>query len=328
MIKKLLSICFLALVVNSSNAQSFSLSYQYSAVTSTSGPIDPTPAPVATGITSGSWTAVGTGTNSSGGGYFSFTSWGTGATNANNTTFTGSIDLGRYYELTITPQVSYAVSLTNMSFGVSRSGTGIRHFAVRTNKDVYTNNIAATYTALGAAASASVPVVTVVSGNTFLWTDDAFNTGSGAAAFATNNICNVNFTGPNYTNQASPYTIRIYAWNAESGGGTFRVDTLVLNGSATFSIGVGLNKITHDLNAKIKLYPNPTADGFVNIDVPTTNYSKIEVVNILGAVVASQNNTLNEEKIKLDLATLPTGTYFVKVTAGEKSYTEKLIISK
>jgi hypothetical protein len=33
-------------------------------------------------------------------------------------------------------------------------------------------------------------------------------------------------------------------------------------------------------------------------------------------------------QIKLDLATLPTGTYFVRVTAGDKSYTEKLIISK
>ena len=102
----------------------------------------------------------------------------------------------------------------------------------------------------------------------------------------------------------------------------------VINGSATFSIGVGLPTITHDINAKIKLYPNPSNDGFVTVDVPFANYSKIEVINILGAVVASQNNTLVEEKVKLDLATLPIGTYFVKVSAGDRSYTEKLIISK
>jgi len=328
MIKKLLSIALLALGVNTISAQSFSLYYPYSAVTTTTGPVDPTTPPTATGITSGSWTAVGTSTNASGGGYFSFSNWGTGATNGNNTTFTGSIDPGKYYELTITPQVSYAVSLTNMSFGVSRSSTGIRHFAVRTNKSNYSNNVAATYTALNAAASASVVPVTVTGGDTFLWADDAQNTGSGATAFASNNICNVNFSGPNYSNQASPYIIRIYAWNAEAAGGTFRVDTLVLNGSATFSIGVGLPTITHDINAKIKLYPNPSNEGFVTVDVPSSNYSKIEVVNILGAVVASQNNTLAEEKVRLDLATLPVGTYFVKVSLGEKSYTEKLIISK
>ena len=162
-------------------------------------------------------------------------------------------------------------------------------------------------------------------GNTFFWNDDAT---TGSAAFATYNICDVAFAGPNYVNQYTPINIRMYAWNAEGTTGTFRIDTLRINGVATMSLGVGLSKISHDINAKIKLYPNPSNDGFVTVDVPTNNYSKIEVLNILGAVVASQNNALAEEKLKLDLATLPTGTYFVKVSTGDKSYTEKLIISK
>ena len=328
MIKKLLASFILITGFTKTFSQSFSFYYPFSSVSATTGAIDPTPTNTFTGINSGSWTAVGTSTAASGPGYFSFSMWGLGATNGNNTTFTGSIDPGKYYEITLTPQQSYAVTLNNMSFGASRSSTGVRHFAVRTNKDGFANNVAATYTALNAAASSSIVPVTIENGNTFLWTNDALNTGSGAAAFATNNICNVNFSGPNYANQASPFIIRVYAWDAEATGGTFRVDTLVLNGTATFSLGVGLNKITHDINAKIKLYPNPTNDGYVTIDAASSDYSKIEVINFLGAVVASHNNALAEEKIKLNLATLPEGTYFVKLTNGNKYYIEKLIVTK
>lgn len=328
MIKKLLASFILITGFTKSFSQSFSFYYPFSSVSATTGAIDPTPTNTFTGINSGSWTAVGTSTAASGPGYFSFSMWGLGATNGNNTTFTGSIDPGKYYEITLTPQQSYAVTLNNMSFGASRSSTGVRHFAVRTNKDGFANNVAATYTALNAAASSSIVPVTIENGNTFLWTNDALNTGSGAAAFATNNICNVNFSGPNYANQASPFIIRVYAWDAEATGGTFRVDTLVLNGTATYSLGVGLNKITHDITAKIKLYPNPANGGFVTIDAASSDYSKIEVINVLGAVVASHNNALAEEKIKLNLATLPEGTYFVKVTNGNNYYIEKLIVTK
>lgn len=328
MIKKLLASFILITGFTKSFSQSFSFYYPFSSVSATTGTIDPTPTNTFTGINSGSWTAVGTSTAASGPGYFSFSMWGLGATNGNNTTFTGSIDPGKYYEITLTPQQSYAVTLNNMSFGASRSSTGVRHFAVRTNKDGFANNVAATYTALNAAASSSIVPVTIENGNTFLWTNDALNTGSGAAAFATNNICNVNFSGPNYANQASPFIIRVYAWDAEATGGTFRVDTLVLNGTATYSLGVGLNKITHDITAKIKLYPNPANGGFVTIDAASSDYSKIEVINVLGAVVASHNNALAEEKIKLNLATLPEGTYFVKVTNGNNYYIEKLIVTK
>ena len=328
MIKKLLSIALIASGVSTINAQSFSLYYSFNSVpqgTVTQITVDPTPAPTATGINSGSFTAVGTGTGSSTNSVFSFVSWGTGATNANNSTFTGSIDLNKYYELVLTPAPNYVVTLNNMTFGATRSGTGVRHWGVRTNKDSYTANAPATYTAFSAAASSATIPVTVETGNTFLWTADAV---TGSAAFATYNICNVNFNAATHTNQNTPFNIRMYAWDAEAATGTFRIDTLTINGVATMSMGVGLPTVSHDINAKIKLYPNPSTDGVIIVDAPFTNYTKIEVLNILGAVVASQNNTLAEEKIKLDLATLPTGTYFVKVTSGNKAYTEKLIISK
>ncbi len=327
MIKKLLSISLFAFAVNSMNAQNFSLYYPFTAVPQASTAlitVDPTPPPTATGVNSGSFTAVGTGTGSTTNSVFSFVGWGTGATTGNNTNFTGAIDLAKYYEIVLTPQPNYVVTLNSMSFGATRSGTGVRNWAVRTNKDGYTANMAATYTPQSVAATNSPQPISVQGGNTFFWNDDAV---TGNATFATYNMCGVAFSAAN-ANQFTPINIRMYAWNAEGTGGTFRIDTLTINGVATMSLGVGLPTVSHDINAKIKLYPNPTNDGVVTIDAATTNYTKIEVLNILGAVVASQNNTLTEEKIKLDLATLPTGTYFVRVTAGDKSYTEKLIISK
>lgn len=328
MIKKLLSITLLALSVNSINAQSFSLYYPFSSVQGTVALIttDPTPAPTAAGITSGSFTAVGTGTGSTTNGVFSFVGWGPGALANNDVTFTGALDLNKYYEIVLTPQPNYMVTLNSMSFGATRSGTGIRHWAVRTNKDAYTANLAATYTAQSSAASSPTIPVTVQGGNTFFWTADAV---SGSAAFATYNMCGVAFPA-NCVNQITPFHVRMYAWDAEgtAGGGTFRIDTLTINGVATMSLGVGLPTVSHDINAKIKLYPNPSTDGVVVVEAATANYTKIEVLNILGAVVASQNNMLAEEKVQLNLATLPTGTYFVRVTSGDKSYTEKLVIAK
>jgi len=326
MIKKLLSIGLFVAGVNAVNAQSFSLYYPFSAVQGTAAliTVDPTTPPTATGITSGSFTAVGTGTGSTTNGVFSFVGWATGATNANNTTFTGALDLNKYYQITLTPQPNYVITLNSMSFGSTRSGTGVRNWAIRTNKDSYAANIAASYTPQSVAATNSPIPISIQGGNTFFWNDDAV---SGAAAFATYNMCGVTFPA-NCANQFTPFNIRMYGWNAEAGTGTFRIDTLTINGVATMSLGVGLPTISHDINAKIKLYPNPSTDGVVVVEPATTDYSKIEVVNILGAVVASQNNATTEEKVKLDLTTLPVGTYFVKITSGNKVYTEKLIIAK
>ncbi|MGZ4090453.1 MAG: T9SS type A sorting domain-containing protein [Bacteroidia bacterium] len=329
MIKKLLSIACLTVLAGNMNSQSFSLYYTFASVTGTANliTVDPTPAPTANGVTSGSFTAVGTGTGSTAGGVFSFVGWDNGATSGNDNYagLTGSVNLNKYYEISLTPQSNYVVTLNSLTFGVSRSGTGVRTWVVRTNKDNYTTNAPATYTPLNGAASASVIPVSVQSGNVFFWNADATTT---PASFATNNICGANFSGPNFTNQFTPYILRLYAYNAEAPTGTFRIDTARINGTATFSAGVGLPKLTHDLNANFKLYPNPTNEGIANLEATGINVNKVEVLNIIGAVVASQNVTINEEKIKLDLATLPTGTYFVRISSEKGITTEKLIIAK
>ena len=76
MIKKLLSIALIVAACQISNAQSFSLYYPFTNCANSfpgpaTGSVDPTPAPIATGVVSGSFMAVNQGTyTSSGTGYF------------------------------------------------------------------------------------------------------------------------------------------------------------------------------------------------------------------------------------------------------------------
>jgi|SRR5690625_39633 len=59
---------------------------------------------------------------------------------------------------------------------------------------------------------------------------------------------------------------------------------------------------------KIKIYPNPTSD-FVNIELQgAQNVKEISVYNITGKRIVSQNKT------KVDLRLLPSGTYILKIS--------------
>lgn len=317
MIKNLLSasLLFLSLSVFS---QAFSGMYPFSGVmsgTASTGPTDPTPPPTATGLTFGAFSAVGTGTTPSAGGVFSFSGWDVSITNGNDAyaTYTGAINPGKYYEVSLTPAANYGVDLTSITFNMLRSGTGPRNWSVRSNKDSYTANLPASV--------GSNTAISVVGSDIFFWNLDA----------TSNTIqqkgSTITLSGPNFSTQTSPYTFRFYAWNAESGAGTFRLDTVIFNGLAT--MGAGIADITHDLNASFKVYPNPSQDGIIYIDAKKLNYNKIEVVNVLGTTVAIENKEVApNEKAKLDLNTLPAGTYFVRISSGGKVYTERFFITK
>lgn len=314
MIKNLLSAAFLFLG-SALLAQSFNGMYPFSSVTNTTGPTDPTTPPTATGVTFGAFTAVGTGTAPSASGVFSFNGWDVSIVTGNDAyaTYTGAINPAKYYEVSVTPAVNYGVDITSITFNMLRSGTGPRNWSVRSNRDSYATNLPAsvgTNTALS-----------VVGSNIFFWNFDA-----------TGNViqqkgCTVNLSGANFTAQTTPYIFRFYAWNGENVAGTFRLDTVIINGLA--SLGAGIANVTQDLNSSINIYPNPSNDGVIYLDTKKIDYSKIEVVNILGSVIATENKeaTVNE-KVKLDLNTLPAGTYFVRITSGSKVYTERFFISK
>jgi hypothetical protein len=185
--------------------------YTFSDVTTSSG--KSSAGSVASNITFSSFTASSAvAANSSAANVFGFATWTTGATNGSNT-FSGALDLTRYYEFTLTPQIGYSLSLTDISFDAGRSATGPRQFAIRSSSDSYASNIAGTATG----------VVSTVGGNLFQFTDNA----------STNLIAGQSITMSAFTNLTTALTLRIYAFNAEAGTGTFRIDNLAINGTVS-----------------------------------------------------------------------------------------------
>jgi hypothetical protein len=259
--------------------------------------------------------AVGTSTNPSASGVFAFSSWPTGATNGDDVNFSGSVDPNKYYQVTVTPSGSL-VTLNSIAFNMSRSSTGPRHWVVRSSQDGYATN-------LPASISPANSNISVQTGDKFFWAMDSYTVSGGKQERGSY----VTLGGASFSNQTNPITFRFYAYDAEGNAGTFRIDTVIFNGMTGGPAGIA--EFTQNINSVIKIYPNPSNDGIIYLDPKKIVYSKVEVVNILGSVVAEEHKeTATNEKLKLNLNTLPSGTYFVRVTAGNKVYTERFFISK
>jgi hypothetical protein len=200
--------------------QAFNSTYAFGGVvlgSSGTGTTDPTSVPMATGVTFGSFSAIGTSTNPNASTRFSFTGWPTGATDGNDT-FTGSTDLGKYYTVTLTPQAGFILSLSSISFILQRTGTGIRQYVVRSSADNYATNLPASI----------VPAATnlsVAAGNIFQVSDAATSSQTGST---------ITLGGPGYTNVSGTLTFRFYGFNAEVvSTGTFSIDDVKITGTAT-----------------------------------------------------------------------------------------------
>lgn len=315
LMKKLL---FLAGLISSAFAfaqtTQFTLAYTFTSVTSgtaCTGQVDPTPTPTVTGVTSGSFTAVGTSTCSSANGYFSFSGWGTGATNGNDTLFTGSLDPSKYFNITLTPQTNYVIEVDSIVFKSLRSATGPRFWAVRSSVDNYQTNLSAISTNSN---------ISVTMNNEFKWTTDTYTSTTVQSGLK------IMLGGSNFSNLTSPVSFRWYAWNAESTNGTFRLGYTYIYGSATVSTSVG--KLTHDLQAHFILSPNPAGNVVELIPSNINEIEFVEIINTLGSVIYRTNKVDLSQKIYLNLDAIPAGLYFVKIGSAKNFYLEKLLITK
>lgn len=295
-------------------AQSFSVTYNFASTTTLTGVTDPTTPPTASGLTFGAFTAVGTSTANQGTGRFSYNGWPiatlSGSTSA--TTYTdmgGALDPSKYYEVTLTPVSGNQVTLTSMDFTARRTGTAPRSFAVRSSVDSYVSNLTASVT--------TGTVITTPVNNEF-W----FSVDGNTSYFPGNEIT----FGSSFVDLTSPVTIRIYAWNSEATLGNFTIDDVTFNGSVSVATSIG--KVKFDLNSNFTIYPVPSHDGVVFIDNKNTlDVSKIEVIDVLGNVVLTSNSK-NDIKIKLNLADMPNGNYFVRMHSGNTVSTKKIVIIK
>ncbi|HPQ08522.1 MAG TPA: T9SS type A sorting domain-containing protein [Bacteroidia bacterium] len=295
---------------------SFTITYNFASVTSGSactGTVDPTPPPTTTGLTSGSFIAVGVGTCASANGYFSFSGWGTGATNNNNTSFSGSIDLNKYYDITITPQTNYELAFDSIVFKSNRSSTGPRFWAVRHSVNGFASNI----TAISTNTNVSV-VSTGPDANAFFWNNDSIVASTIQSGFK---------VFPSLTQITTPVSFRWYAWNAESTNGTFRIDDVNIYGSATLATGVA--KISHSMNAHFILSPNPATSNYVQLipqNIKEINF--VEMIDALGNTIYKNTKVDVSGKIELNLDNIPAGVYFVRLGSAKNFYLEKLVINK
>ncbi len=201
--------------------QTFTSTYTFANVasgSSTTGTTDPTLVPMATGVTFGSFTAVGALNGPNAGGRFSFTNWPIGAQDGNDT-FGGGVDMSKYYSVTLTPQAGFTISLSSIVFTLQRTTTGIRQYVVRSSVDGYSAN-------LPASISPASTNLSVVAGNTFQVVDAS--TSSIAYTGST-----ITLGGTSYTSVSGPVTFRFYGFNAEATGGAFSIDDVKITGTAT-----------------------------------------------------------------------------------------------
>nr|MBA3901217.1 T9SS type A sorting domain-containing protein [Bacteroidota bacterium] len=194
--------------------------FSFGGVTTNSGLNDPTPIPADSGLISPGFKAVGVSANSTEAGAFSFSNWGVGAPDGATlySEMTGSIDLTKYYEVTITPVLGYSMKLTDIEFFFSRSQAGVRTYAVRSSINNYGSNLAAAT----APFTPATPNMSVESGNVFFIKNDTTSYG---------NRTNIALTNPAYTHREEPVTFRFYGWNAEDNLGAFKIDSVTIKGT-------------------------------------------------------------------------------------------------
>lgn len=193
----------------------FAASYTFDSVKTNSGTTDPTPVPVATGVTFGSFSSVGASANPNAALRFSYTGMTLGATTASDV-FTAAIDsTTKYFTVTITPGAEKTIDLSSIKFTFQRSATGARQAFVRSSVDAYTTNLSASVVPADADMS-------IVPTNKFQSVDK-----SSPDAIPG---CTITLGGASYTGIATPVTFRFYGVNAESTGGSFSIDNVVFNG--------------------------------------------------------------------------------------------------
>ena len=312
MIKKITSLLsIVALSSTISVAQSFTATYTFDSVKTTSGLIDPTAVPIATGVTFGSFSATGVSTNSTATGRFSFTGWPSGATNANDSysSLTGSASTSKYFSVTVTPLPGYAITLSGLTFKAQRSGAGVRTYSVRSDADGFVANLPATIYPANTKLS-------VQTGNIFFWNLDSITAGQNGSAITL-------LGSSDFTNFTTARTFHFYGWNAETTG-TFSLDTVKIIGTAAPATSIA------DFYgaSTVSVYPNPSTDGLFTVDLG--NYSgktAITVYNIIGKVVlTSELNVGNKQAI--DLSNLANGSYFVNIKNDKEGCTKKITINK
>lgn len=165
--------------------------------------------------------AVGLSANPTRDSAFAFSGWDIGATNGltDSTLLTGSINTGKYYEVSFTSTLRYLSTITSINFEINRSATGPRTYAVRSSADGFNANLNASVT------NADTNLNMIGTSNIFFYNKDTT---------IKQTTSKISLSGASFTDIdfMETVTFRIYAWNAEDAAGDFSIDRVTFVGKS------------------------------------------------------------------------------------------------
>ncbi|MDI1356204.1 MAG: T9SS type A sorting domain-containing protein [bacterium] len=311
-----LPIIALTFFCNPQNAQTFLVNYGFTDVTSSSGIVDPTPAPNVVGLAFGSFTAVGGPSNPSASGRFSFSDWPLGGIDAvdSYSAYTGALSAMMYYEVSVAVLPGYTLSLNALSFAVRRSGTGIRNYCVRSSLDNFSNDLTA--------ATGSSTKLSVIPTNVFFWNYDSVSTASDQKGSL------INF-GSAFSNLTGTTTLRFYAWNAETNGGNFSIDNVAISGAVKDSVSLvtSLQEVCSNsgVDRKLMCFPNPSCGGSVTV-TSVEAFLNMELRDVNGHKLVAASYDALQYTGEVNVDGLAKGIYYLILSSDANRQVLKLIL--
>lgn len=99
--------------------------------------------------------------------------------------------------------------------------------------------------------------------------------------------------------------------------------------AAWYAVNVGATPTAsvseEEFNQGIMVYPNPTQNSFVNIDVNLSENTEVEMYDVVGKLV-KKATILNEGNNQLNVSGIQSGVYLLKFNIEGNSFSKKLII--
>lgn len=294
-------------------AQNLSITFGFPEVTTNSGQTDPSNTPTVNGIQFTSFKSTGTSLQPNASGRFSFTKWPVGAMNGDDNygNYNSVLSPTVYYEVALYVSAGYTLNLNHLTFGVRRSGTGIRNYCVRSSKDNFNNNLAA--------STSTNTNLSVIPNDVFFWNYDSVSTNNDQRGSQIDfNLAHQGIT--------DSLILRFYAWNAESSGGSFSIDNVYFEGSvidSTLLSGIYSENLFH--TSKIKLYPNPITDKALHIENESA-FIQVEIYDLFGKIIISNFLERETKQTQLTLPEITSGKYFVKLRNFNNTLSESTFI--
>ena len=123
------------------------------------------------------------------------------------------------------------------------------------------------------------------------------------------------------TGLSGEYSLNINIFDNSEGCYVNTLDSETMSFPLPLEEEVQLSNPTFNLNNKINIYPNPVKN-YLNI-IPYINQtiSSIKIYDVQGKMVLNENGNVNQ----LDVSSLASGLFFVKVKTSKGIFTQKII---